>query len=154
MDAQMGMGWFDQYLLPGLETAAKIALPIIRGGGSKKQYRQAMDAQLGSGWFSKYLLPGLESAAKIVLPMLRGGGFVPHDKHYQSAEGWFSDYLLPGLETAAKIAIPMIRGKGGFFDDFGSLFRGSKDTPYKFGGGWEPLPKKKQNFSKGQGLYL
>jgi hypothetical protein len=133
-DARMGEGWFTDYLLPGLETAAKIAVPILRGGGNRKEYQRAIDVQLGSGWFSDFLLPALTTAAKIVTPLLGGG--IQH-KSYSGA-GWFDQYLLPGLETAAKIAVPLIRGKGN-----GAGFQ------FLRGSGWEPMDQKKRHSAKG-----
>jgi hypothetical protein len=129
IDKHMGRGWFDEYLLPAIKTAASIALPIIRGGGTQKHYKAAMDKHMGSGWFDEYLLPGLKTAADIAIPLLKGGGFIPQQKNYISAAGWFDEYLLPGLKTAADIAIPLIKGRGlkerkaaGFMDVMREIF--------------------------------
>jgi hypothetical protein len=118
MDAKYGEGWFKDYLLPGIETAAKIAVPILRGGGTMDHVRDACDEVHGEGWFKDYLLPGVETAAKIAVPLLRGRGF---DTPPVDGEGFFST-LLGIASTVART----------------------------FGGGWEPMTKKKQ----GQGLRL
>lgn len=133
-DAKMGCGWFDQYLLPGLESAARIAMPIIKGNGTRAQWKKAVAEVHGAGWFDQYLLPGLETAAKIAMPLL-GGGL--HSRSYKGA-GWFDQYLLPGLETAAKIGIPLLTG-GSILDNITSmkLFGG------KVASGWQPMTKKK-----------
>lgn len=94
IDAKYGKGWFKDYLLPGLETAAKIALPVLRGKGAA-DYHHAIDEKMGEGWFKDYLLPGIESAAKIAVPILRGRGLKPPPV---DGEGLFSS-LLGGISS-------------------------------------------------------
>ena len=91
IDAQLGAGWFKDYLLPGVETAAKIAIPLLRGGASQREIHQAVDMQMGSGWFKDYLLPGVETAAKIAIPLLRGRGLAASKE--MTGEGIFSNII-------------------------------------------------------------
>ncbi len=122
IDAHHGAGFFDEYLLPAVKTAAQIGIPMLtgRGVGGKAKMRAAMkkacNAQMGEGWFDDYFLPSVKTAADIALPLLRGGGFwdslgmgVAPKK---TGWGWFSDYVLPSVKTAADIGIPLLRGRG------------------------------------------
>jgi hypothetical protein len=114
IDSQMGEGWFSDYVLPAVKTAADIGIPLIRGRGARPtraMWQQACDAQMGQGWFSDYLLPAVKTAADIAVPLIRGRGFAPK-KANLTGWGWFSDYILPAVKTAADIGIPLIRGKG------------------------------------------
>ena len=108
IDAQLGAGFFDEYLLPSLETAAKIGAPFIRGGGDIRHLHKVVDAQMGEGWFNDYLLPGVETAAKIATPFLQGSGVL--------------DDLFTGRTQLA--AIKKITGLG-FMDD---MFSGMKSV--------------------------
>lgn len=129
IDEQMGSGWFDQYLLPGIKTAAEIAVPLIRGRGAgakgRPDYRSAIDAQMGSGWFDEYLLPGIKTAAQIATPFIRGRGFPAKD---MNGEGWF-DSLLDVIKVVAPIGIKMATGRG-----------------------WVPMDQKKSSFGMGMVL--
>lgn len=89
IEAKYGQGWFKDYLLPGVETAAKIAVPLIRGGHARNIWEGEIDKKMGSGWFKDYLLPGVESAAKIAVPLIRGSGM----NHPVDGEGFFSNLL-------------------------------------------------------------
>jgi len=91
IDAQLGAGWFKKYLLPGVETAAKIAIPLLRGGASQREIHEAVDMQMGSGWFKDYLLPGVETAAKIAIPLLKGRGLAASRE--MTGEGLFSNII-------------------------------------------------------------
>lgn len=158
IEAQLGDGWFSDYLLPSVETAAKIATPFVKGGGSRKDYEPAIDKEMGEGWFSNYLLPGVETAAKIATPFIKG-------------QGWFKDYLLPSVETGAKIATPFLKGGQfvpghyanrrpalslgeGFFSSFlGPALRIGAPLAIKaLGGGWTPMAEMKKH--SGAGLVL
>ena len=66
VDMQMGSGWFKDYLLPGVETAAKIAIPLLRGRGLA-----ASKEMTGEGIFSN-IIRGVAG--------LFGGGWTPMDK--------------------------------------------------------------------------
>lgn len=120
IDAQHGAGFFKDYLLPTLGTAASVAIPLLTRGGAltQAQFKTALDAQEGAGFFDDYFLPAVKTATKIAVPMLTGRGVGKK----QTGFGWFKDYLLPGIETAAKI----IRGRG-----------------------WEPTAAKKNSFGGG-----
>lgn len=140
IDGQLGSGFFDQYLLPSLETAAKIGGPFLRGGGDIHAMHKVMDAQMGEGWFKDYLLPGLETSAKIAGPFMRGSGF--HSK--MTALGFFGD-LMGGLKGVANIGSQFVPGLPGM-----ALRTG---LPLLMGNGpWQP-PQKKIS-SEGKGLFL
>lgn len=143
IDAQLGRGFFDEYLMPSLETAAKIGGPFLRGGGNIQHMHKVMDKQMGEGWFNDYLLPGLETAAKIATPFI------------QSGSGWLSDMtglglfgdLMNGVQSVANIGSQFVPGLPGV-----ALRTGLKTLPLLMGHGpW--VPKKKTPVSA-QGIYL
>jgi hypothetical protein len=121
VDAQHGAGFFKDYLLPTLGTAASVAIPLLTRGGAltQAQFQAALEAQEGAGFFSDYFLPAVKTATRIAVPLLTGRGVAVKK---QTGFGWFKDYLLPGIETAAKI----IRGRG-----------------------WEPTAAKKNYYGRG-----
>lgn len=98
IDAQLGSGWFQEYLLPSVKTAADIAIPLIKGGASRREVHQAVDAQMGAGWFKDYLLPGVKTAADIAIPLLRGRGLAAEKE--MTGEGIFSN-IMRGLAGVA-----------------------------------------------------
>ena len=98
IDAQLGSGWFQEYLLPSVKTAADIAIPLIKGGASQRQVHQAVDSQMGAGWFKDYLLPGVKTAADIAIPLLRGRGLAAERE--MTGEGIFSN-IMRGLAGVA-----------------------------------------------------
>jgi hypothetical protein len=131
IDAQLGAGFFDQYLMPSLETAAKIGGPFLRGGGNIQNMHKVVDEQMGEGWFKDYLLPGLETSAKIATPFLKGSGLQPD----QTGHGFFSDIMsqlvgsgffdivkgvanigsqfVPGVPgMALRTGLPLLMGRG------------------------------------------
>jgi len=110
IDAQLGAGFFDQYLLPSLETAAKIGAPFLRGGGNIQHMHKVMDAQMGEGWFNDYLLPGLETAAKIATPFIKGSGF--NSAKEITGLGFFGD-MMSGLKSVASIGSQFVPGVPG-----------------------------------------
>ncbi len=67
IDLKMGEGWFKDYLLPGIESAAKVAVPMIRGRGLDTP---PMD---GEGFFGD-LLGGV---MKVFGGEVDGGGWTP-----------------------------------------------------------------------------
>ena len=91
IDAQLGAGWLKDYLLPGVKTAADIAIPLLRGGASRRQVHTAVDAQMGAGWFKDYLLPGVKTAADIAIPLLRGRGLAAERE--MTGEGIFLNIM-------------------------------------------------------------
>ena len=161
IDAQLGAGFFDEYLLPSLETAAKIGAPFIRGGGDIRHMHKVMDAQMGEGWFNDYLLPGLETAAKIATPFIKGSG--------ASGSGFFDDIMTGKTQMAA---LRKITGLGFFGDMLSGLKSvatiGSQFVPGVPGvalragipllmghGAWKPKSKKKTlEDAFGEGLVL
>ena len=142
IDAQMGEGWFSDFVLPAVKTAAEIGIPLIRGRGARPiprmMWQKECDAMMGQGWFSDYLLPTVKTAADIAVPLIRGRGFTPK-KPNLTGWGWFSDYLLPAVKTAADIGIPLIRGRGA-------------DCCSQCGQGWNMVAQQQPKKNYGEGL--
>lgn len=124
IEAQLGQGWFKDYLLPGVKTAADIAIPLIRGGAARKDWHFAIDKQMGQGWFKDYLLPGIKTAADIAVPLIRGSG-AQREAMLMDGEGWFSSFIGPAI----------------------------KGVVSALGGGFVPMAQKKKG-SSGRGLVL
>lgn len=136
IDAQYGQGWFKDKLLPALETAAKIATPFIKKGGSINDVHELVDEQYGEGWFSN-LLAATETAAKIAGPLMTGKGLTPHSRKTMTGLGWFDSIM--------KVVAPIARIGSNFLP--GPLGGVARTGLSMMGQGMKKNPRRKADFA-------